>query len=209
MDEKNREKDDTKVNEMIKHYDKLIDDGNDPVYDSKALREHMERWDGQAFIDELQLAADKRILEIGVGTGRLAVKTAPLCGTYDGIDLSTKTILRAKQNLSEFHNVSLYCADFMSYAFPIQYDIIYSSLTFMHIREKQKAIDKIAGLLQNKGRFVLSIDKNHSGYIDMSSYQLKIYPDKPALICEAIQSAGLLLLKQLETEYAYIIVSVK
>ena len=33
------------------HYDLLIDEGNDPVYDPMPLQEYMDKWDGQKFID--------------------------------------------------------------------------------------------------------------------------------------------------------------
>lgn len=59
------------------HYDLLIDEGNDPVHDPKSLRDYMDKWDGQGFIDNMELDKNKSVLEIGVGTGRLAVRIAP------------------------------------------------------------------------------------------------------------------------------------
>lgn len=56
------------------HYDLLSDEGNDPVPDPPALQAYMDRWDGQSFIDHMQLSPDQSVLEIGVGTGRLAVR---------------------------------------------------------------------------------------------------------------------------------------
>ena len=78
--------------EMIQHYDLLIDENNDPVHDPKPLRDYMDKWDGQSFLDKMKLDKDKSVLEIGVGTGRLAVRVAPLCGQFYGIDISPKTI---------------------------------------------------------------------------------------------------------------------
>ena len=100
--------------EIIQHYDLLIDENNDPVHDPKPLRDYMDKWDGQAFIDKMNLDKNKSVLEIGVGTGRLAVRVAPLCGQFYGIDISTKTIDRAKENLSEQTNVKLLCEDFLN-----------------------------------------------------------------------------------------------
>ena len=59
--------------DVITHYDLLIAEGNDPVHDPPALKEYMDRWDGSAFLEALQLSTEKTVLEIGVGTGRLAV----------------------------------------------------------------------------------------------------------------------------------------
>lgn len=139
--------------EIIQHYDLLIDENNDPVHDPKPLRDYMDKWDGQAFIDKMNLDKDKSVLEIGVGTGRLAVRVAPLCGQFYGIDISTKTIDRAKENLSEQTNVKLLCEDFQTLDISYSFDVIYSSLTFMHIEEKQIAINKVAALLKNSGKF--------------------------------------------------------
>ena len=89
----------------------------------------------------MQLDKSKSVLEIGVGTGRLAIKVAPSCNRFIGIDISPKTIDRATKNLSSYRNIQLICDDFMSFAFDEQFDVIYSSLTFMHIEDK-KVIQK-------------------------------------------------------------------
>ncbi|MBQ8943824.1 MAG: DUF4956 domain-containing protein [Clostridia bacterium] len=57
-------------NDVIYHYDKLIDEGNDPVNDPLMLKEYMDKWDGRVFIDKLQLSPEKNVLEIGnIGAG--------------------------------------------------------------------------------------------------------------------------------------------
>lgn len=58
---------------VVSHYDLLIDEGNDPVHDPEVLQEYMNKWDGPAFIEEMQLNNQKSVLEIGVGTGRLVL----------------------------------------------------------------------------------------------------------------------------------------
>ncbi len=192
---------------VIRHYDALIDEGNDPVHDPQPLREYMDKWDGLAFIDSMELSKEKSVLEIGVGTGRLAVRTAPLCGSFCGIDLSPKTVERAKENLAGCVNVTLLCGDFLNYPFDAKFDVVYSSLTFMHIKDKQAAIIKAAKLLNGGGRFVLSIDKNQSDTIDTGSWKVKIYPDKPDDIKNMIHTAELKITKRQETEFAYLFVA--
>ena len=154
------------MREVIEHYNKLIDENNDPARDPKPLRDYMDKWDGDKFIESMQLDKSKSVLEIGIGTGRLAIKVAPNCKSLYGIDISEKTIVRAVENLSMYQNIKLICDDFMSCEFEAQFDVIYSSLTFMHIQDKLSAIQKIATLLTNNGLFVLSIDKNQNEYID-------------------------------------------
>ena len=197
-----------KLSAVSKHYDLLIDENNDPVRDSEPLREYMEKWDGKQFIDSLQLTKEKSVLEIGVGTGRLAVRTAPECRDFFGIDISLKTVKRAKENLKARGNVTLICGDFMSYEFGRKFNVIYSSLTFMHIKDKQAAINKIKSLLNSGGRFVLSMDKNQSDVIEYGTRKIRIYPDRKENIAEYIKQSGMNLIKVFETEFAYIFISV-
>ncbi len=194
---------------VAEHYDLLIDEDNDPVHDPKPLQEYMNKWDGSSFIEQMQLNRNKSVLEIGVGTGRLAVHVAPLCAEFYGVDISSKTIERAKENLAGFMNVRLTCADFLSCEFDRSFDVVYSSLTFMHIEEKQRAVNKIAGLLNDAGRFVLSIDKNPSEFIDTGTRKIRIYPDTADAMAGYIITAGLTILNQYDTELATVFVAQK
>lgn len=107
----------------------------------------------------------------------MAKRVAPLCKGFIGVDLSSRTIERAKKNLEQLKNVKLHCVDFMEHTFKDTFDIVYSSLTFMHIKYKQEAINKIVTLLNKNGRFVLSIDKNRSECIDCGTRIIEIYQD--------------------------------
>lgn len=196
-----------KLSAVSKHYDLLIKENNDPVRDPEPLREYMDKWDGRRFIDSLQLTKEKSVLEIGVGTGRLAVRVAPECREFCGIDLSPKTVKRAKENLKEQTNVALICGDFMSYEFGRKFDVIYSSLTFMHIRDKQAAVNKVRSLLNIGGRFVLSIDKNQSDTIDYGTRKIKIYPDNKEDIVKYITQSGMNLMKVFETDFAFVFIA--
>ena len=163
------------MKDVIEHYNKLIDENNDPTRDPKPLRDYMDKWDGERFIKSMQLDKSKSALEIGIGTGRLAIKVAPNCKSLCGIDISEKSIGRATENLSMYQNIKFICDDFMSFEFEEQFDVIYSSLTFMHIQDKLLAIQKIATLLTNNGLFVLSIDKNLNETISSKSFELYIF----------------------------------
>ena len=195
--------------DVIRHYDLLIAENNDPVRDPKPLKDYMDKWDGQVFIDKMKLDKDKSVLEIGVGTGRLAVKTAILCKNYCGIDISPKTIYRAKENLANYKNVKLICDNFLSHHFNSLYDVVFSSLTFMHIHEKQNAINKVACLLKYGGRFALSIDKSQEDFIDMGTRKITIFPDSPTEIKDCILNADLDLVECFDTELAHIFVAKK
>ncbi len=197
------------TNEVIRHYDRLIAEENDPFRDPPVLQEYMDKWDGADFMHALSLTGNEIVLEIGIGTGRIAAKTAPLCAELFGLDISPKTIERAKENLNDFKNIQLICGDFLNIDFDRKYDVIYSSLTFMHFENKRMAVHKAAEALCDSGIFVLSIDKNQSEFIDMGSYKLRVYPDTPETIIFCARNAGFCLKSQCETEFAHIMTFVK
>ena len=192
------------INDVKAHYDSLIDENNDPVFDPEPLKIYMDRWDGVVFIDLMDLNKSKSVLEIGVGTGRLALRTAPLCRSFTGIDISERTIERVKQNLKRFDNITLIHGDFNTFDFTLKFDVIYSSLTFMHFKNKVDTIAKIYSLLVPNGSFILSIDKGENKYIECNGRTVEIYPDDPDTIRTLLQNAGFVIKNIIETEAAYL-----
>ena len=108
-----------------------------------------------------------------------------------------------------YQNIKLICGDFTFFEFEEQFDVIYSSLTFMHIQDKLSAIQKISTLLTNNGLFVLSIDKNQNEYIDMGDRKIKIYPDNPNDIRNYLSISKLKIINEFETDHAYVTVSTR
>lgn len=194
---------------VITHYDLLIDEDNDPFRDPPELQEYMNGWDGEKFVEALELTKNKNVLEIGIGTGRLAVRVAPHCRKLTGIDISPKTVERAKENLKDYKNISFICDDFNVHEFCETFDIIYSSLTMMHFKQKAQVIAKIDTLLNDNGIFCVSLDKNESEYIDMGTRKIKVYPDTADGITSLVEATAMSVAKVIETEKAYIIVSKK
>ncbi len=195
------------MNPTIRHYDSLIEENNDPVYDPEELKVYMDNWDGPDFIAAMQLDCEKTVLEIGVGTGRLALRVAPHCKEFVGIDFSPKTAERARENLKGLSNSRILCVDFTEYVPECKFDVIYSSLTFLHISQKQKAIEKVGQLLTEQGRFVLSIDKNQEQWIDYGNRKIQVFPDGQETTAEYLTRAGMKILNQYETKFAHIFVA--
>ena len=194
---------------VIDHYDLLIAENQDPVLDPPMLQSYMQKWDGPVFLSALNLTGKESVLEIGIGSGRLALQAAPLCRHLTGIDCSPRTLERAKTHLAAHKHVQLILGDFLDYAFSSTFDVIYASLVFMHIREKALAVQKAAALLNPGGRLVLSLDKNQAGILDYGSRKICIYPDDPRTMQSIFQSAGLRTVPIQETEFAYIVAGEK
>ena len=101
------------------------------------------------------------------------------------------------------------CGDFNNYEFGETFDVIYSSLTMMHFENKAAVIAKVDKLLNDNGIFCLSIDKNQSEYIDMGTRKIKIYPDNLNNVTTIINETSMTVVKVIETDNAFIIVSRK
>ena len=197
------------VNEVERHYDLLIDEGNDPVLDPPELSAYMDGWDGEAFLNTLALTGVEDVLEIGVGTGRLALRVAGRCRTFTGLDISEKSIARAAAHLAAYPHARLIRADFMAWETQARFDVIYASLTFMHLEDKAAAVRRVAAMLRPGGRAVISLDKDQSGVIDYGTRCLPVWPDDPEAMAAHLHAAGLRVLPAQELQFAFILTAVK
>lgn len=193
------------MKDVSKHYDLLIENGNDPFLDGKELSEYMDKYDGKQFIDLLNLDKSKNVLEIGCGTGRITKKIVNNFSYYTGIDISKKTVFAAKEHFKNYDNISFIHGDFINYDFNNTYDVIFSTLTFMHFKDKKKVLVKAFNLLNCNGTFVLSIDKNNQNFIDTGYSKIKVFPDNPEKISKILTSVGFYNLSIKETELAFLI----
>lgn len=79
----------------------------------------------------------------------------------------------------------------------------------MHFKNKKDAILKIYDLINENGRFVLSIDKNQSSTINNGNRIIEIYPDDPIATEKYIINSGMKLIDKFETDFAIIFVAMK
>ena len=192
------------------HYDLLLAEENDPVLDPPELAAYMDGWDGGALLSALELTPCCRVFEIGVGTGRLALRVLKRgCAAFTGMDLSPATLVAAKGHLACFHGVTLMAGEFPKDVPEGPFDRIYSSLTFLHIEDKRAACRSIAALLAPGGKCVLSLDKEKSGVLDMGTRRVKTFPDTPEEIALIFQEEGLRVLPVIELPRAYLMIAQK
>lgn len=174
------------------HYELLIDEGNDPVYDDDRLKRYMSNWDGPLFFESLDVNENKSVLEIGVGTGRIAKKVLERgCREFTGIDISLKTIKRAEENLRNFENVNVRLIEENALTFVREnkFDLIYSVLTFSHIEDKERAIKNIWFSLKRGGYFVLSVSKDDK-WLDYGSRKVKLFPENKEYYVKVLRDTG-------------------
>jgi SAM-dependent methyltransferase len=160
----------------LEHYERCIDEGHDPCEDGPLLQRYMARWDGPRFFELLGDLRNKSILEVGVGTGRLAQHILRRGGRrFTGIDISPKTVERARQNLSGYSNAELLLADAGEFVRPAAYHAAYSVLTFMHIADKERALRNMVTSLRPGGVIVISVDHSDP-WLDFGDRMVRLYP---------------------------------
>jgi SAM-dependent methyltransferase len=159
-----------------KHYDTLIREDNDPFFDPPEAQHYMQRWDGPRFWGAIGDLEGRHVLEVGIGTGRLArMALVRGCAHLTGIDLSPLTIERARTNLSAFSNTELLVADITRFRRPGAYDLAYSVLTWMHIEDKRAALENTVAALRHGGRLVLSVAQPET-VLEYGRTRLRLFP---------------------------------
>lgn len=186
------------------HYELLIDEGNDPVYDDDRLKRYMSNWDGPLFFQNLAIDNTKSILEIGVGTGRLAKQLLDIgCREVVGIDISPKTIKRAKENLKSYKNIELIEENAVTFVQHNKFDIIYSVLTFQHIEDKELAVKNIFASMKIGGYFILSISNKTNYWLDYGSRRVRLFPQSKEHYLKMLNDNGFVLEFEQETESGF------
>lgn len=171
------------------HYDRLAESGHGRD-DPPAMQEYMARWDGPLFFEALGDLSGKDVFEVGVGCGRIARQVLKRgCRSLTGLDISSKTITTAEADLAEFTNVELVLADIVDFVRPVSFDVAFSVLTFMHIQDKQLALQHVVDSLRDGGRLVLSID-NASDSLDFGDWNVDLHPWPPEQYAEVLTNVG-------------------
>ncbi len=100
---------------------------------------------------------DKRVLEVGCGTGRHTLRLAQAGNLVTGIDLSPGMLAVAREKLRGLGNVSLVEADFLQSGLSLRdFDAVVTALVLEHIADLQAFFVRIAASLKPGGAFYLS-----------------------------------------------------
>jgi putative AdoMet-dependent methyltransferase len=140
-----------------------------PGADFDALAEGYDKVQGrfrdiQGEIEEilefLDLKADQTVLEIGTGTGEMALAAAPHCARVYAVDLSAGMLRFAKRKAASrgVDNVDFLPGGFLSYRhLGAPLDAIVSQLALHHLPDfwQQVALMRMAGMLKEGGKLCL------------------------------------------------------
>jgi len=182
---------------IAEHYDRMIDEIDDPshpvtdpFFDDGVMRAWMEYADGPAFFAALGDVRGLRALEVGIGTGRVAKKLLDKgVAALTGLDISAKTLARARRNLGENPRVELLLADILDFDRPDTYDRVYSVWTFFHIPDPPRALARMVAALKSGGRLVLSLEVVDE-WLDYGSRIIRQYPIAVEVVGEVLSALG-------------------
>ncbi|MHB9109419.1 MAG: class I SAM-dependent methyltransferase [Armatimonadota bacterium] len=179
---------------VAEHYNLMIDEIDDPAhpqtdpyYDEGLLRSWMEQSDGPAFFQALGDVCGQAVLEIGVGTGRVAKKVLELgCAHLTGIDVSSKTLQRARRNLAAWPNIELLLCDTEEFTREGAFDAAYCVWAFFHVADQQRALANIVASLKPGGRLVLSLETVDE-WLDYGPRLIRQYPVQPNVVVQWLE----------------------
>lgn len=125
-------------------------------------------------IDRADLAPGQSVLDIGTGTGSVAIKAAKVVGEYGdvtGIDISEEMLrLADRRLLDEFNLVFRRGGAEQIPAVDSAFDVVLASLSMMYVIDRAAAAREIGRVLKPGGRFVASVWAG-SGDCDIVKFQ--------------------------------------
>ncbi|KAB2933904.1 MAG: methyltransferase domain-containing protein [Leptonema illini] len=110
---------------------------------------------GKGVLSLLQPRQDERIIDLGCGTGDLAVEIAGSGARVVGVDASEEMLRRAREKWSgDFPDIRFERADIRNLSRYSGFDAAFSNATLHWVKEAEQAAKQIAGVLRPGGRFV-------------------------------------------------------
>ncbi len=97
------------------------------------------------------------ILDVGVGTGiniERVLNDNIAFGSYEGIDVNPEMLTEARHKFDHIKNLTLRIGDITQMEFTKQYDSIISTLALSHLKEPDKAIQKLLTALKPGGKIL-------------------------------------------------------
>jgi len=104
---------------------------------------------------ELEPFSNRRVLEIGCGTGRITEFVANDFGQVTGLDISEKMIEIGKERLATIRNLEMIATDGKNYPLDNSlFDLVFSFIVFQHmpdIKTIRKNFEEITRVLKSNG----------------------------------------------------------
>lgn len=133
------------------------------IFDSSVTPEKFDEWRtrycDECFSDIIKyvgLDTDKTVLEIGPGTGQATEPILKTGCSYLAIEIGENFTEAMKNKYDSYNNFQIVNADFETYDFGQQFDLVYSAATIQWIPEKI-GFPKVYNLLKSNGTFAMML----------------------------------------------------
>lgn len=146
------------------------------TWDENPIRLSMTKAVARKIMERIPLSKDMKALEIGSGTGLVTVQLAPYLGPLTALDSSNSMLgeLNKKIAALSLSNVSPAFTDLETQEIPGgNYDLIFSNMTFHHIKDGLSLLEKVFRALAPDGKIALSDLDSEDGHFhsDMDGVQ--------------------------------------
>lgn len=149
-------------------HDRRLDEGTKAHYRDAAYYDHAykRRKEDVLFYAQMAELFGGPVLELGVGTGRVAAAIAERGIELHGVDLMPSMLARAKENLAKAgpdvaRRVTLAKGDLRTYRTPRKFPLVISPFNvFMHLytrEDVEQALETVRAHLAKDGRFVFDV----------------------------------------------------
>ncbi|MCS6841918.1 MAG: class I SAM-dependent methyltransferase [Roseiflexus sp.] len=139
-----------------------------------------------AMVATLQLSQNARLLEAGVGTGRVALPFIEAGYFYVGIDLSRRMMGRLRQKLNgRTHQAHLVCGDVMR--LPVSdaaFDVVIMVHVLHLVEDWRQALDEAQRVLRPGGAIVLASDERDGQDDDLPTPRAQVQSAWSAILDE-------------------------
>ncbi len=157
------------------------------TYDNK--EKYLNSFEQNNFLPLLGDLHDKKVLDVGAGTGRLAVLMSKAGAEVTAMDVSTQMLQVLKNKNSKIKTL---IGDAENMSFPSNFfDVVVATFLIVHLKNPQTFFDEAYRVLKDGGIFVFSnINQKEAPEVDTKQGKIKIesFYHRPEKIVEDLES---------------------
>jgi SAM-dependent methyltransferase/uncharacterized protein YbaR (Trm112 family) len=135
-----------------------IPEGDELRYEGGTVNSTESAWNSKALLSEDDIAPENFVLDAGCGNGRFSKMAAKRGATVVSVDLGTKTVEAAADNLKEHSNIQVIQADLLQLPFESElFQTGFSIGVLHHTGNAKRAFQSIASCIKKGGVLAITV----------------------------------------------------